>query len=251
MAVTDPSEKKNRQMLVLCVAIFVGILIYAIWTQGAMGVKAVIWTTVKVAIVVLIFIGIGFAVYKIFFEKKEINLIANDKQSIINAGTLCKPPLLRDLYFTGDKEHGEAKIGHIIGYCQIQTYEKAHEGKALPEDCFVFKTSGFPFSLFEEAKVFRCLPHEHSELVGDCKVYAISPVERFGYYFPNHVYLNVKRIDESVVKSAQRLLVHEIMKDLVTVTKLSMGLDSTHDKAIEGRKLLKIPTSLGSQEESG
>lgn len=249
MAVSDPSETKSRQTMVLGIAVFIGIIIYSVWSKGTFGFFAVLKSILIVSIWVIVFMGIGFAVYKIFFEQKEINLIANSKQSIIEAGKLCKPPLLRDIYFTGDKEHGEAKIGHIVGYCQIQTYEKARQGKAIPEDCFIFKTSGFPFSLFEEPKVFRCLPHEHSELVGDVKIYAISPIEKYGYFFPNHVFLNIRRIDESIIKEAQRNLIHEIYKDLNTINKRAVGLDSEHNKSIEGRKLLKIPTSLGNDEE--
>jgi len=248
MALTDPAEKKTRNFIVLSVIVFVCIIIYAVWTRGPLGVKAVIMAVLWISIWLLVILAIVFAIYKIFFEKKEINLIANDKQAIISAGKLCKPPLLRNLYFTGDKEHGEAKVGNIIGYCQIQTYEDAEKGIATPEDCFVFKTSRFPFSLFEEAKVFRCLPDEHSELVGDVKIYAISPIEKFGYFFPNHTFLNVRRIDSSIVRDAYRGLVHETMKDLVTINKRAIGLDSEQYKAIESRKLLKIPSSLEEQE---
>jgi hypothetical protein len=249
MAMNDPKERKSKNFTILAIIIFIIIIIYAVWSNGAMGLKSVIMTVLKVAVGIGILIGIMYAVYKIFFEKKEINLIANDKQSIINAGILCRPPLLRDLYFTGDKQHGEAKIGSLIGYCQIQSYQEAKKGIAIPEDCFIFKTSKFPFSLFEEPKVFRCFPNEHSELVGDVKIYAISPIEKYGYYFPNHTFLNVRRIDASVVKEAFRGQVHETMKSLVEITRKSSGLDSEHTKNIEGRKLLKIPTSMGEQDE--
>jgi len=251
MALTDPSEKKTRSFAVLSVIVFILIIIYAIFTKGPMGVRAVISTILWICVWIAVLLAIVFAVYKIFFEKKEINLIANDKQSIINAGRLCKPPLLRNLYFTGDKEHGEAKIGRIIGYAQIQSYQEADKGRAMPEDCFVFKTSRFPFSLFEEAKVFRCFPSEHSELVGDVKIYAISPIEKFGYFFPNHVFLNIRRIDASVVKEAYRGLIHETFKDLVTINKRAIGLDSEQIKSMEGRKLLKIPNSMSESEDRG
>lgn len=251
MSLTDPGEKKTRQFVVLAVIVFILIIIYAVWTRGPLGFKAVISAIIKISLWLVVLLAIVFAIYKIFFERKEINLIANDKQAIISAGKLCKPPLLRNLYFTGDKEHGEAKIGKIIGYCQIQSYEKAADGKAIPEDCFVFKTSRFPFDLFEEAKVFRCLPNEHSELVGDVKIYAISPIEKFGYFFPNHTFLNIRRIDDSIVKEAYRGQLHEVMKDLVSITKRAVGLDSEQMKSIEQRKLLKIPTAMEEQETRG
>lgn len=249
MAVSDPSEKKTRHFVVLGVIVFILIVVYAIATKGALGFKAVLSTVMQVVIWLVIIMGIAFAIYKIFFEKKEINLVANDKQAIIDAGKICKPPLLKGLWFTGDKEHGEAKMGNIIGYCQIQSYEDADKGLAQPEDCFIFKTSKFPFSLFEESKVFRCFPHEHSELIGDCKVYCISAISKFGYYFPNHTFLNIRRIDQSVVKEAYRGLVLQTLQDLSVISKRATGLDSEHLKNLEGRKLLQIPSSLGEQEE--
>ncbi len=248
MALTDPSEKKNKQALLLGLVVLIVIIIYSIATKGTQGIIAVIKSIFYTLLWVGIVLAIAFAVYKIFFEKKEVNLVANDKQAIINAGMLCKPPFLKDLYFTGDKEHGEARIGRIVGYCQIQSYERAQEGEAIPEDCFIFKTQRFPFSLFEEAKVFRCLPEEHSELVGDVKIYAISPIEKYGYFFPNQTFLNVRRIDVSIVSEAYRGQIHEVLKDLVTITKRAAGMDSEHLKTIESRKLLKIPTSLSEEE---
>lgn len=249
MAISDPTEKKSKHLLIIGVIVLIIIIVYAIATKGALGVKAVISLILQITIWICVIMAIAFAIYKVFFEKKEINLIANDKQAIISAGKICKPPLLKNLYFTGDKEHGEAKIGNIIGYCQIQSYQDADKGLAQPEDCFVFKTSKFPFSLFEEAKVFRCFPHEHSELVGDVKIYAISPIEKFGYFFPNHTFLNVRRIDTSIVKEAYRGQIHNIFNDLASITKKATGLDSDQMKALENRKLLKIPTALSEQEE--
>jgi len=251
MALNDPGEKKSKQFLILGIAAFIIILIWAIYTNGALGFKAVLSMMVKTLIWLAIILGIVFAIYKIFFEKGEVNLIANDKQSIIDAGKLCKPPLLRDIFLTGDHEHGEAKLGHIIGYCQIQSYQDAAKGIAIPEDCFIFKTQVFPFSLFEESKVIRCLPHEHTDLVGDVKIYAISPIEKYGYFWPNHTFLNVRRIDQSVVKEAYRGQIHEVMTDLVSITKKSAGLDSEQNKMIDQRKLLKIPSSLDETESRG
>lgn len=251
MAITDPGEKRKKQMIILTVIVFIIIIIYAIVTKGPLGVKAVVTAIIKTLIWVAVLLGIVFAVYKIFFEKSDINLVANDKQSIINAGRLCKPPLLRNLYFTGDREHGEAKIGKIIGYCQIQSYQKAKSGEAKPEDCFVFKTQSFPFSLFEEAKVFRCFPNEHSQLVGDVKIYAVSPIEKYGYFFPNNAHLDTRRIDESVIKECYRGQIHETLKDLVSITKKASGLDTEQSKLLEQRKLLKIPSSLEETETRG
>lgn len=242
------SSAKRRSMWFFGIFIFLIILTYAIVTKGGQGFFAVIkvvliGTLIAGFIFVLIYIG-----WKIFFAEVKIDLMENDKKDIINAGTLCKPPLIRDMYFTGDKEHGEMKMGTILGYCQIQNYDKAEQGVAKPEDCFIFKKYGFPINLFEDAKVFRCYPEEHSQLIGDVRIYAISPIFKYGYFFPNHIHLNIRRIDKSVVREAYRGELFETMKDLVTITKRSAGLDSDNTKALEQRKLLKIPSNFEEQE---
>lgn len=99
--------------------------------------------------------------------------------------------------------------------------------------------------------MLRVKPHEHSQLVGDVRIYAISPIYKYGYYFPNHTFLNVRRIDQSVVKEAYRGQLKETMTDLVTITKRASGLDSEQTKSLEHRKLLKIPTGMGETEERG
>lgn len=233
------------------IIVFVIIVGYAWITQGSMGAKAVIMTVLKYVVIVGVVILLVWAAYKIFFAKPEVNLIANDRKDIIEAGTLSKPPLLNDLYFTGDKEHGESRIGRILGYSQIQNYEKAASGEVLEEDCFVFKKFRFPISLFERPKVFRCYPSEHSQLVGDVRVFAVSPVFKYGYFFPNTAFINVRRIDASIVNEAYRGLIHETMKDLVRITQRATGMDAEQKKQLEYRKLLKIPSSLGSEEEKG
>lgn len=245
-------EKTKKKAIIFFVMFLLVILLLYSWVaNGLGGVRAVFSGFVKYALIFGFILLVILIAYKLFFSKTQINLVENDRKSIIQSGMLSKSHMLKDLYFTGDKEHGESKIGKIIGYCQIQSYEKAEEGEAIPEDCFVFKTQGFPFNLFEDPKVFRCYPSEHSQLIGDVRIYAISPIQKYGYYFPNHTFLNIARIDESVIKEAHRGLVFEFLKNTVRLTDKASGLDSEQKKDLDFRKLLKIPSSLGEQESRG
>lgn len=241
-------DVKKKFIIFFVIILFVAIIVWSFVKAGSQGVKAVIKTTIKYVVIVLIVGILAWAAYKIFFTKPDVNLVANDRKDIIEAGILTKPPLLRDLYFTGDKEHGESRVGRILGYCQIQSYERAADGNVMEEDCFVFKKFRFPLSLFEAPKVFRCFPHEHSQLIGDVRVFAVSPIFKYGYFFPNSAFLNVRRIDQSIVKEAYRGLIHETLKDLVSITQRASGMDAEQRKQLEYRKLLKIPSSLSEEE---
>lgn len=270
MASGQPESAKDKKTVIF---VFVGIALlmlmaYVLWTSGAKGLTAAFWTFAKWAVVLVIFGIVVFVIMKIL-SKPKIDLVENDRKDIIDAGVLSKPSMVKDLYFTGDKEHSEFRVGNIIGYCQLQSYkdlevlagltprqieEMEKQGKIpseyiIKEDCFIFKTMPFPFSLFEEAKVLRTLEDEHSQLIGDVKVYGVSMLKKFGYYFPNRAHLDIARIDIAVIREAWRGQVHQFLKDMVSITQNAAGLDGEHKKALEQRKLLKIPTPLGQQEE--
>lgn len=246
----EDQESKKRMILGVSIIAIVVIVIYSIIRYGAEGaftvIKKIIWGFVILGIIFMV----GYVIFRLL-QQPKVDLVANDREDIIEAGMLSRPPLLRDLYLTGDKEHSEALVGKIIGYCQIQNYSKAEEGEARDEDCFVFKTKGFPLGIFEQPKVIRCYPEEHSQLIGDVRVFCVSLIQKYGYFFPNRAFLDVERIDTSVTKEAYRGQLHEFLRDLVDVSKKASGLDSEHRKELESKKLLKIPSDLGQREERG
>jgi len=269
MADAQPETRsdKSRIILVGVILIFVVLVIYQLFTAGFNGVQSFIWSIVKWALV-LTAIGLVVWVVMKLLQKPKIDLVEADRQNIIDAGMLSKPPMMKDLYFTGDKEHGEFRVGQIIGYCQLQRYKDLNKISSLStedlselrkqgidpaqyvikEDCFIFKRFGFPMNLFEQPKVLRTLEDEHSQLVGDVKVYAVSMIKKYSYYWPNRGHLDIARIDHAVIKEAWRGQIHEFLKDMVAISQRSVGLDAEHRKELENRKLLKIPSPLGEQE---
>lgn len=265
----ESQRDKGRIILFLVGLLIVGLIIWVAFTTGPEGLQDLFWKVVKWGILLALVGVVVFIIMKIF-QKPKIDLVENDRQDMVEAGMLSKPPMVRDLYFTGDKEHGEFKVGKIIGYVQLQSYkdmdiiaglnpdqiEQMEKMGKIPaeyiikEDVFVFKRFGFPFSLFEEPKVLRTLEDEHSQLIGDVKVYGVSMIKKYGYYWPNRGHLDIARIDIGVIREAWRGQIHQFLKDMVSITQNAVGLDSEYKKELDRRKLLKLPTPLGGQEES-
>jgi hypothetical protein len=265
----QPEGRADKARIILVGVILVAIIIvvYTIITQGFGGIQNLIWTVVKWLLVAAVLGLIVFVVMKIL-SKPKVDLVAADMQSIIDAGVMSKPPMIKDLYFTGDKEHGEFRVGKICGYVQLQSYKDLNKIAGLEEseikelklkgvdpshyiikeDCLIFKRFGFPMSLFESPKVLRTLEDEHSQLIGDVKVYGVSMIKKFGYYWPNRGHLDIARIDHAVIKEAWRGQIHEFLKDMVAISQRSVGLDAEHRKEMENRKLLKLPSPLGESE---
>ena len=272
MAETQPESRSDKGKIVLVgvVIIVIAIVIYVMVTSGTQGLGDLVGKVIQYAIIAAVIGLIVWVVLKIL-SKPKVDLVALDMQNVIDAGTLSKPPMLKDVYFTGDKEHGEFRVGKITGYCQLQSYKDLNKiagltdqeivdlekrGKVpsdfiIKEDCFIFKKFGFPFNFFEQPKVLRCLEDEHSQLVGDVKVYAVSMIKKYGYYWPNRGHLDVARIEHSVIGEAYRGSIHQFLKDLVSIQQRAVGLDSEHRKGLEQRKLLKVPSPLGESEGRG
>jgi len=265
----QPDERSDRGKVITVgiVIIVVAIVIYVIVTSGTQGLYAVFMKVLKYIIIFAIVGLIVWVVLKVL-AKPKVDLVAADIKNIIDAGILSKPPMLKDLYFTGDKEHGEFRVGKIVGYCQLQSYKDLNKIAGLSddevdelkkegidpaqyiinEDCFIFKRMSWPFSFFEAPKVLRTLEDEHSQLVGDVKVYAVSMLKKFDVFWPNRAHLDVARIDHAVIKEAWRGQIHEYLQDMVAISQRAVGLDAGHRKEMEQRKLLKIPTNMAEPE---
>ena len=242
-------QTKKKVITLLVILLLIGIVIYSWFTSGGAGVKAIIMNIIKILIVIAIIIIVAFLVYKIFFSKTQIDVVEVEKQNLIKAGLTLKPVFLNNLYIAGDREHGRAKVGSIKGFTQIQSYADAEQGKSIDEDIFIFKQTSFPLSLFESYKIFRCLKDEHSPLAGDVDIYTVAPIFKYGYYYPNQSFLDVRRIDGGIIKEAWRGGIHEFLKDFVGITKRATGLDTEHKKMQEQQKLLKFPAgSIGEKE---
>lgn len=259
---------KSRMFWGAIFVVVILVLVYIFATTGFTGVSDVIKRLLTYALILAAVGLVVWAVIKIF-QKPKIDLVANDMKDIIDAGVLSKPPMVNDLYFTGDKEHGEFRVGTIIGYCQLQSYkdldlisnmtdgqieELEKQGKIpsdmiIKEDCFVFKRMPFPLSIFEPPKVLRTLESEHSQLIGDVKVYGVSMLKKYGYYWPNRAHLDVVRIDIGVIREAWRGLIHQYLKDSVAINQRAVGLDSEYKKDLDMRKLLKLPMIGGAANE--
>lgn len=270
MVDSQPESRSDKGKIIWFIVIIVVLLIggYTWFAHGADGLTAVIKRLLMYVIIAAVLGLIVWAVMKIM-QKPRIDLVENDKNDVIDAGMLSKPPMVNDLYFTGDKEHGEFRVGRIIGYCQLQSYKdidllaglskqqiaqmelenKVPSEYIIKEDCFVFKKFGFPFSAFEQPKVLRVLEDEHTQLIGDVKVFAVSMIKKFGYYWPNRAHLDISRIDIGIIREAWRGQIHQFLKDAVAIQQRAVGLDSEFKKDIDMRKLLKLPSPMG--EEAG
>lgn len=261
---------RNKVVWIIVVLALAVILVYTYISQGQQGLNAVLQSFLKWVLIATVLGLILYAVLR-FLRKPKVDLVENDRKDIIDAGIMSKPPMVRDLYFTGDKDHGEFRVGKIIGYVQLQSYkdidliagltanqldelEKRGEIPSqyiIKEDVFIFKRLPFPFSIFEEPKVLRTLEDEHSQLIGDVKVYGVSMISKFSYYWPNRAHLDIARIDIGVIREAWRGQVHQFLRDMVSINQRAVGLDSEFKKELDKRKLLKIPSPLGEPESRG
>lgn len=256
----ESAGEKSKIVWGIIIVVLVLLLVYIFLTAGFTGVSDLLKRLVTYIIIAAVVGLIIWVVLKIL-QKPKVDLVAQNIKDIIDAGMLSKPPMVKGLYATGDKEHGEFFIGSIIGYCQIQSYkdldllanlsdeqleELEAQGKIaseliIKEDCFIFKRWPFPISIFEQPKVMKTLEHEHSQMVGDVKVYCVSLIRKYDCYYPNRAHLDIVRIDIATIREAWRGLIHQYLKDSVAINQRAVGLDSEFKKDLDMRKMLKLP----------
>lgn len=218
------------------------------------------------ALLVLSIIGIViWAVWYLFIRKQKYDATYQNKKRLIEAAKISKPENLSDLYLSGDKGHSRVRIGKITGYCRVKVMRKnieynpdgtqkmirdaenpnkKHSVFTLEEeeqDVFVVNPHGFIMSLFLDPMVVRVNPQEHTALVGDVTLFGFSLTPISEYYFLHTDYLDVRKVDFTILKEAERGIFFESLKDTKEIIDKAMGIDSEHKKDIEKKNLYEIP----------
>ncbi len=219
------------------------------------------------AFFVLTIIGIViYVIYYLWFKKHKFDATYMNRKSLVSAGKISRPDNINDLYLSGDKQHSRKRIGKIIGYCRIQIMKKMLDydektGEPVLErdpknpakmreiftlekeeqDVFVVESAGFPMNLFQDAMVVRVAPTEHDDLIGDVTIFGFSLIPISEYWFLNQDYIDVRQIDFTILKEAERGIFFESLKDTKEIIDKAIGLDAGHKKQIEQKNLYEIP----------
>lgn len=219
------------------------------------------------ALLVLAIIGIVvWTVWYLFIKKHNYDATYQNKKRLIEGAKISKPENLSDLYLSGDKGHSRVRIGKITGYCRVKVMRKnieydknTGEPKLLvdaknpnkktevftleeeEQDVFVVQPHGLILSFFLDPMVVRVNPNEHTALVGDVTLFGFSLLPISEYYFLHNDYLDVRKIDFTILKEGERGIFFESLKDMKEIIDKSMGLDSDHKKELEKKNLYEIP----------
>lgn len=261
--------RDSTKRIVTTVSIVVIIIFLIILGSVFFGIKAIgsifLWVLGGLFIVAIIGIVI-YVVYYLFFKKHKFDATYMNKKSLINAGRISKPDNINDLYLSGDAAHSRRRIGKIIGYCRIQIMRKIQHydpdtGEPLTvrdpknpdkmiykfslekdeQDVFVIEKSGFPMNLFTEPMVVRVAPSDHDDLIGDVTLFGFSILPISEYWFLHKDYIDVRQIDFTILKEAERGIFFESLKDTKEIIDKAIGLDAGHKKQIEQKNLYEIP----------
>lgn len=252
--------------LILLILLFIGFFINP---KSIM--KLLIWLLAIAFFLIIIFL-VMYIFWYIFIRKQKYDITYVNKQKLIQAGYKSCPMNIykRRLILSGDRGHSRVNWGTILGYCRIQvltrqlsfdddgnptTQKNTRTGELEPvyiigkeeQDVFITKTRGGILGLFEEPGVVRVSPHDHDELIGDITLYGFSLLPISEYYFLNTDLLDVRKIDYSILKEAQRGIMFEHLRDMKSIVDKATGLDSPHIKDLEKKNLYDIPGLTGQQ----
>lgn len=230
------NEGKNRMIVVFAIIFIIILIALGYFIGGLRGISA-IFGFLKWAIIGIVIVGLTvWGVWYLFIRKERDDRVALNVKTIVNQSKLTKPETLANLFISGDVEHPQVRLGKIIGYTRIKN------SKGLEEDVFVWKKSMFPFSMFEEPKAIRVNPDQHSEMIGDIIIQGISLVEHGGFFYVNTDHLDVEKVDKTIKSEVLRRFTFDVLRDIKIISDMGIGINPEHQKYLEGKSLLKIPT---------
>ncbi len=228
-----------------------------------------LWSIVKtlgMAVIVLVVLAVlGFLFWFLFIKKQKFDVTAVNKKKLILAGKIQCPKSIhgRKLRLSGDRGHSWFTFGKIKGYLRIQILLRTTKtdqngniiqdedsyGRKIPQyeldteeqDVFIIQRGIFPITLFTEEDVVRVHPKDHDELIGDVTLFGLNlvPISEFWYLASD--YLDVRKLDRSILGEAWRGVMFEMLKDAKSIVDASIDLDSKHRKIIEEKSLMEIP----------
>ncbi len=224
-------------MIIGFLIIFIIVVVILGYALGGVRGIAGIFNFLKWAVIGGIIIGmVVWGIWFLFIRKQRDDRVALNQQTIVTSAKLTKPETIRDLYLSGDKEHPQIKLGKIVGYTRIKNV------KGEEEDIFVYKKAGFPLGMFEDAKAIRVSPEQHSEMIGDIIIQGISLVPHGGFYYINTDHLDLLKIDTTIKSEVIRKFALDVLSDIKTVSDMAIGINPEHQRFLDGKSLLKIPS---------
>jgi len=232
----------KKSWIIYVIGIIAILTLIAYFWMGTRGITSLLHT-LKVWIIWMIVIGLAvYGVWYFFIRKEKDDRVHLNAKKVIESALQYKTPFLRDLYLSGDKNHPQVRLGKIHGYTRIIN------AKGEQEDVFVFKHNSFPLSLFEEHKALRVNPDKHTSLIGDVIVEAISVMKYGGFYYINQDIADLQKIDQTIISEVKRTLMFDMLSDWKNVVDDALAISPEHQKELEKKDLLKIPTRQTSEE---
>lgn len=269
MEFTNADTKKK--LILIIIGLIVLVIIFVVVVFGVQNIMKTILIILEFIMFLAIVAGVVYAVWYIFIRKQRYDVNYVNKQRIIRACKLQNRPIMKDLYISGDSAHSRAYLGKITGWCRLQVptrnyvyteerdeqsgrlikkikrqtnergeLEDVYTVDSMEQDAFTIKKSGL-LSIFEDDQVIRLDPLDHDDLVGDVTIYGFSLIPISEYLFLNSDHLDVRKIDYSILKEAERTIAFATMTDMKEVVDKATGVDAGHKKQIESKSLVETP----------
>lgn len=239
------AKENNKMKLFMIIGAIILLFAVISWVLGMRTIGDFIGF-LAVAIPVLLIIGLLiYGIWKIFIQKPRYDNIYMNKKKVIETAKLSRPPLLKKLRLSGDREHSGVVLGNITGY----TNELDTDGNLM--DVITFKKRKMPvLSWFEEDKAVYVYPRDRSQLAGDVTIYSLNLKQIGSMYFPiNYTWMD--KMDEKIKEDVYRTFNFTLMSDLKEISDKSRGLDAEHQRELERKELFKMPLPAPSKSTEG
>lgn len=222
-----------------------------------------------VALIVIFLIVVIVIIRKMFYSIPIPDIVKVERDKTIASAYLSCPPTIYEhgMYLTGRGRTGQKYLGKIKGYTEEElrlnvttgkfkttkkedgTKEKVPMTKQIEtkQDVFlidVHKLSTFPLlnRFVTKLILVRLLQDEHSELIGDIKIYSSGLREEKGYWYTTErINKAIYTITDDMKQRFQRTMLYDqlqaegVMASLVTETNVALIKDLSRREGLIGR----------------
>jgi hypothetical protein len=227
-----------------------------------------------ILIIALLF-GIFYVFYIIFIKKEYKDIPLNFKKKLRATSLIAKNDMLGDLYLSGDTKHNRINLGRykymrinlpkqnkkikLDGngnpekdkYNQLIYYE---ETENVPVDCFIIENRrNIIEMLFGEPHFILVKPEDHnfSSIFNDVTIkgFNLVPLDS-QFYTIDHRNLDID-LTKGMTTNYMKEVVYEIFADLDRLVKMSMNLDSDHQKEKAKNNEFQVPNMQSINNQQG
>lgn len=263
--VSEGKENKWKKIVVIGIVVLLILMLLIFMFVGFSGLGQFFKFLMFGILIIGLLFGLFYIFYIVFIKKEYKDIPANFKKKLRATSLIAKNDMLGQLYLSGDNKHNRINLGRYK-YLRINLPKQSRklkldengkvekdkfnqpiyyeETQRVPVDCFIIQNNrNILDTFFGEPHFLLVKPEDHnySSIFNDVTIQGFNLVPLDSqFYTIDHRNLDID-LTKGMTTNYMKEVVYEIFGDLDRLVKLSMNLDSDHQKEKAKNNEFQIP----------